>query len=132
MPALLRLRWRAVAGMVHLGMFALSLWIAYLLRFDFVIPRVELPLFYRGLAAAMLVKAAIFYLLRMDREQWWQYLGLNDLIRLAKANALASLAFTFVCYTLISPGFPRSIYCLDLLITFLTSCLLYTSPSPRD
>lgn len=121
MPGLIRLRWRAVAGLVHLGMFALSLWVAYLLRFDFVIPRVELPLFYRGLAVATLLKAAVFYLLRMDREQWWQYLGLADLIRLCKANALASLAFTFVCYTLVSPGFPRSIYCLDFLITFLVT-----------
>ena len=30
--------------LLHLGMFALSLWIAYLLRFDFVIPRIEFPL----------------------------------------------------------------------------------------
>lgn len=119
MPQLLRLRWRLVAGAAHVGMFAFSLWIAYLLRFDFVIPRIEVPLFYRGLAAAMLVKAAIFYVVRMDREQWWQYLGLADLIRLGKATALASLVFACACYTLVSPAFPRSIYCLDMLVTFL-------------
>ena len=117
----LRLRWRATAGLAHLAMFALCLWIAYLLRFDFVIPPVERPLFYRGLLAAMLFKGAIFFLLRMDQEQWWQYVGLADLIRLAKANLMASVVFAYVCYTLISSGFPRSIYCLDLLVTFLVS-----------
>jgi FlaA1/EpsC-like NDP-sugar epimerase len=117
----LRLRWRATAGLAHLVMFAFCLWIAYLLRFDFVIPQVERPLFYRGLVAAMLFKGAIFFLLRMDQEQWWQYVGLADLIRLAKANLMASVVFAYVCYTLISSGFPRSIYCLDLLVTFLAS-----------
>ena len=117
----LRLRWRATAGLAHLAMFAFCLWIAYLLRFDFVIPLVERPLFYRGLVAAMLFKGAIFFLLRMDQEQWWQYVGLADLIRLAKANLMASVVFAYVCFTLISSGFPRSIYCLDLLVTFLVS-----------
>src|SRR5579885_3200049 len=77
MSARIRLRWRAAAGAVHLVIFALSLWAAYLLRFDFFIPHWERPLFYRGLLLVAFLKPAIFYLLRMDREQWWSHVGMS-------------------------------------------------------
>jgi FlaA1/EpsC-like NDP-sugar epimerase len=120
----IRLRWRAAAGAVHLVIFALSLWVAYLLRFDFFIPQCERPLFYRGLLIVIFIKPAIFYLLRMDREQWWQHVGMSDLVRLGRANLAASFVFVATGYTWLGPSFPRSVYCLDLLLAFLGCAFL--------
>jgi FlaA1/EpsC-like NDP-sugar epimerase len=117
----LGLRYRLCAGLYYLGVVGASFWIAYLLRFDFSIPRTELPLFWRGLAVALLTKIIIFYVMRLDLERWWQYLGITDLIRLCEANVLSSLVFTAASYSLFSPAFPRSIYCLDLLVTLVAS-----------
>ena len=110
---------RLAIGLLHLIMIALSLETAFLLRFDFSIPKTVTSLLYPGLAIALAVKMTVFQLTRHHRRWWWRFVDMVDLYRLFKANALASLAFTAVTAILIGPRFPRSIYCLDFLICFL-------------
>jgi FlaA1/EpsC-like NDP-sugar epimerase len=53
---------------------------------------------------------------------WWRYVSLPDLIRLTLANVAATVIVTVITITLGPPGFPRSIYVIDLLV-----CVLLTS-----
>ncbi len=110
---------RFVIGLWHLGMIALSLVMAYLLRFEFSIPHSEMQVFYRGLWAAWLVKIVVFYFSGLQQRWWWRFVGMVDLSRVLAANVLASSAFTVTGLALIGPAFPRSIYCIDFLLCFL-------------
>jgi len=114
----MRLTWSLLAGIAHLYVIGLALWISFLLRFDFAIPPAELALFRRGLLIALATKILLFYAMRVHLERWWRYLGFEDMIRLFGANAAASVVFTVAVYTLVGREFSRSICCLDLLICF--------------
>ena len=57
----MRLMWSLLAGIAHLYVIGLALWISFLLRFDFTIPSNELPLFYNGLLIALATKILLFY-----------------------------------------------------------------------
>jgi FlaA1/EpsC-like NDP-sugar epimerase len=101
-----------------------ALVIAFLLRFEFVIPSEKLPVLFEGLLLALIVKPPIFRVLKLDRGGWHN-LELTDLKTLFVGNFVASAAFTIAAYMLIGPKFPRSVYCIDLLINFLiTTCML--------
>jgi FlaA1/EpsC-like NDP-sugar epimerase len=112
---------RQAVWTAQIGIFALSGLAAFLLRFDLNIPRG-----YRWhLACALLtwigVKIAVFRLAKLDRG-WWLYLSATDLMWLGLGNLLGSfLSCTVIRYTA-PPGFPRSIYLIDLVI-----CLLGTA-----
>ncbi len=96
----------------------LSLLAAFLLRFDFSIPPPYTKLLYNSLWLAVVLKMAMFYVVGLHRG-WWRFVGMPDLLRVLAANANGSLAFAVVNYTLVGPRFPRSVYCIDLLICFL-------------
>ncbi len=110
---------RFFIGLWHLTMIALSILLAYLLRFDFSIPRDEIVLFYRGLWLALSVKMLVFYLTGLHRRWWWRFVDMIDLYRVLVANVFASLGFVAAALVVIGPAFPRSIYCLDFLLCFL-------------
>jgi FlaA1/EpsC-like NDP-sugar epimerase len=94
---------------------------AFLLRFDFAVPRVELPQLFEGLALAYPVKMAVFYAVRLHKG-WWKYVGMNDLMRALLGNIMASALFTVLALMLIGSQFPRSIYFIDFLVCFLAMC----------
>jgi FlaA1/EpsC-like NDP-sugar epimerase len=98
----------------------LSLAASFLLRFDFSIPPGELPHLYRALWPALALKSLAFWVARLDRG-WWRFAGIADLHRVLVANAAGSLAFTAVAAMWIGPGFPRSVYLIDLLLCFLAT-----------
>jgi FlaA1/EpsC-like NDP-sugar epimerase len=97
---------------------AMALTGAFLLRFDFAIPRAVIPTLYRGLWLALILKAFPFRLASLDRG-WWRFVGMADLLRVLVANAAGSLAFAAVALLAIGTPFPRSIYFIDFLICFL-------------
>ena len=101
-----------------------ALVIAFLLRFEFVIPSEKIPVLWEGILLVLLVKLPIFRALKLDRGGWHN-LELSDLKAQFVGNFVASSAFTIAAYVLIGPKFPRSVYCIDLLVNFLiTSCIL--------
>jgi len=55
----------------------ISLVSAFLLRFDFSIPAMEIRHLKVGLLIALLTKLSIFYLLGLDRG-WWRFTGINE------------------------------------------------------
>ena len=117
---ILKLRyWRKSVMLTLLGgVAALSLLAAFMLRFEFLIPRVELAHLKAGLLIAICIKLIVFHLFRCDRGGW-RYTGLADMNVLLAANLSGSILFALSAFALYGASFPRSVYCIDLLICFL-------------
>jgi FlaA1/EpsC-like NDP-sugar epimerase len=102
----------------NLLIFAASLTLAYLLRFDFALPPSEVPLLYWGIAFALAIKSSAFYFFGIDRG-WSGYAGISDAQRILRANVFASAFFAIAVVFVVGSGFPRSVYCIDFLLCFL-------------
>jgi len=119
-----RLRaWPGATLPMQICIIGVAYWLAWLLRFDFVIPAREMPNFYRGLAIVELAKLVLFLAAGLGRENWWCHHGLSDLVRLGVHNVLESLSASIMLFAVIGVEFPRSVYLLDLLLCFLLSGL---------
>ena len=109
---------RLAVWAAQIGVFALSGVAAFLLRFDFSLP----PGYMRHLAYALPiwigVKIVVFRVAKLDRG-WWRYVSVADLLRVLLGNIAGSTLSCVVILCIAPPGFPRSIYLLDLMICFL-------------
>jgi FlaA1/EpsC-like NDP-sugar epimerase len=93
---------------------------AFLLRFDFAIPKVFHYHLLVGLCIWAVAKIIVFQLYGLDRG-WWRYVSVPDLLRVAYAN-LAGSALGGIGILLFAPrGFPRSIYFVDFLVCFIAT-----------
>ncbi len=104
-----------------LGVISLSYFAAWLLRFDFSIPRSERQNLFEGLRVVLLVKGLIFCALQRRLDRWLRYAGFQDAVRLLQENVVASLFAGATLYSTIGAGFPRSVVCLDLMACVLAS-----------
>ena len=111
---------RRVIWAVQTGLFAVSGIIAFLLRFDLSLPPRETAHLVYALPAWIVAKIIVFRITRLDRG-WWRFVSLADLPRLAMGNLVGSFFGTLAILWLAPPGFPRSVYVLDLIV-----CLLLT------
>jgi FlaA1/EpsC-like NDP-sugar epimerase len=89
---------------------------AFLLRFDFRIPPADVVQFKHGLIVAVAVKLPVFISMRLHREHWSTLPGMSDLMRVVKANTVASTAFTAATLIVVGGDFSRSVYCLDFAL----------------
>jgi FlaA1/EpsC-like NDP-sugar epimerase len=103
------------------GIFAASAGAAFLLRFDFSVPAFYLRYIPYALAIWLPAKFVVFYAAKLDRG-FWRYLSAIDLIRISVANVIASVICFFLIRRLAPPGFPRSLYVLDLMVCFFGTC----------
>jgi len=103
------------------GIFAASAVAAFLLRFDFSVPEFYFRYIPYALAIWLPIKFAVFYAAKLDRG-FWRYVSAIDLIRLSVANIIASVIGFFFIRGLAPPGFPRSLYVLDLMVCFFGTC----------
>jgi len=96
-------------AIVHLLLFAFSLWVAYGLRYEFRIPPAALPIpdtesilpsqvgvptsvwasFFELLAFVLLVKLLVFGYFRLYAG-WWQYVSIQDLVETFKASHIST------------------------------------------
>ena len=113
------IRWALVEAS-QIGIFSLSGVAAFLLRFDFSLPPAYLRHLAYALAIWIVVKIAVFHSVKLDRGLW-RYLTVTDLFRIAIGNLIASVASCILILFIAPPGFPRSIYLLDLMICFLAT-----------
>ena len=74
---------------VHLAVFAVVYWFAFLLRFDFAIPSSSLGLYWRTLWWVLGVKFTVFLLLR-QYEGWWVHVTFSDLTAVIRASVVAT------------------------------------------
>ena len=93
---------------------------AFLLRFDLVLPSIYLRHLAYAIPIWVLVKFVVFHAAKLDRGLW-SHLYTSDLIRIAFANLIASTASCILILFIAPPGFPRSIYLLDLMTCFLAT-----------
>jgi FlaA1/EpsC-like NDP-sugar epimerase len=97
---------------------AVSLLLAFLLRFDFDVRKLDWEIYLQLLPALITLKLAIFWWQGTFRG-WWRYVSIADVVDLARANSIASVAFIlYVVFYHRLNGIPRSVLVLDGLICF--------------
>lgn len=101
----------------------LSVWLAFLLRFDFRMPQQEMPALLTALWLGVPLKLVVFCLTLSGHRNLGQYAGMQDVVQLAVGNAAASAGFTLAMAVTVGSVFPRSVYVLDFLLSFVGMCL---------
>ncbi len=111
---LLRRR-RLVAELIGASIVGAALASSFLLRFEFAVPAIYLPMLATALPWALAVKLTVFRAFGL-RDLAWRHIGFDDLLRIAAANTSASIALACVLRLALGPAFPRSIYVLDFVL----------------
>ena len=111
---------RVPVSLIYTVVFAVSVLIAYMLRFEYAIPKEELPNLMRGMLVAVAVKMIAIRISGLDRG-WLGYAGLYDLPMIAATNVGASIVFGLVTHFLVAPSFPRSVFAIDFLLALLAT-----------
>jgi FlaA1/EpsC-like NDP-sugar epimerase len=97
------------------GLVFSSLVLSWLLRFDFSLPN-RRGLLLSGLLLVV-VRVATLRLFNLDHG-WWHFASVSDATAILKAVTTGSLAFYILNrYAWAGPGFPRSVYVLEAIIT---------------
>jgi FlaA1/EpsC-like NDP-sugar epimerase len=113
----LRVRfWLLVLG--HSAIFSLSLFLVFLLRFDFQWPANAAQMFWHCLPAVVGIKLVCFYLLR-SFHGWWRYIAFSDLRVLAKATATATIVLVIADHFVLPFQIPRSVLIVDSVFAFV-------------
>ena len=103
--------WRDPA--LHLVLIAVGYRLAYELRFDFGVPAEEAQMFWISLPLLVILRLATFAVAGVFRA-YWLHFGLQDLLNLAVAVTLSSLAFVLALFLAhLFPGVPRSVLLVD-------------------
>ena len=108
---------RILIDLLHAAIVAGSIAAAFLLQFEFAIPKPELHHLTTAVWIAVAVKIAIFMLAGFDRG-WWRYVGIGDVYTLLVGNFAASGAVRPGEPCGDGPVLPRSLYVIDFLICF--------------
>ncbi|HEY3044905.1 MAG TPA: nucleoside-diphosphate sugar epimerase/dehydratase [Vicinamibacterales bacterium] len=115
---LLQLR-RPVIAAVHACLIVLAWFGSFAVRLDFNVADQFRTAMLSTLPFVIVIKLAVFYAFRLF-QGWWKYVGLNDLIDIAKASAVGTAGvFLAILGIFGTTDFPRSVLLLDLIFTFL-------------
>ena len=96
-----------------------SLFLAYSLRFDGNIPSGEIDNFLKIVFWVAPLKLLSFFYFGLYKGMW-RYTGIQDLKNLIKACLISSsVIVAILLLTIRFQGYPRSIFPLDLMLTFL-------------
>lgn len=106
------------------AIFTLALIVAYFLRFDFSLPQTSVNQIMLLLPFLIPVKLAVFFFMRLYRGIW-RYFSVEDTWRLVYASLISTLlTITFIVYVHGFAGFPRSVFVIDGVLTFLLCGIL--------
>ncbi|MEZ5401933.1 MAG: nucleoside-diphosphate sugar epimerase/dehydratase [Bryobacteraceae bacterium] len=100
------------------SMMALSLFLAFLVRFDFALPPEEIDHLKQAVWIALIAKMTAFYVCGRGSATW-RYSGIFDAHRILLGQVVGSALFVVGTYLWIGPAFPRSVYAIDFLIALL-------------
>lgn len=108
---------RALVIAVHLLLVVLSYALAFMLRFDGLIPRTYAATFAVTLLPLLVFRLIAFAAFRLYTG-WWRYVGMSDLFALLKAVGVSSVLFTAsLVFTGHAYTFPRSVIVIDAILT---------------
>ena len=103
-------------------LFIFALYLSYLLRFEGVIPKSELPQFFYSLPLFVGIKLLTYYFFQIYRFTW-SYVGLYELLKIFKVQTLCSLLISaiilFLTYGKSFKGFPRSVFLIDYALSLI-------------
>jgi FlaA1/EpsC-like NDP-sugar epimerase len=122
-----KLAWlrRLLIILVHMVLAGAAFYVAYVLRFlDLpakevvaLLPRAEWDIFLRLLPFVIVWKMASLAWFQLF-QGIWRYVGTHDLVRIIKACTAGTLGIILtVVFLRVAPGFPRSVYLLDWLVS---------------
>jgi len=100
---------------IHIVLVSLSYFLAFLLRFDFRLPREQWMLFLWTLPLVVGVRIGVFAGFHMHKGLW-RYVSMPDVIGILKGVTLSSLIFVTGILVFFGHGFPRSIFVLDWVL----------------
>jgi FlaA1/EpsC-like NDP-sugar epimerase len=106
---------RLIAEAIGAAIICAALSASFLLRFEFAVPELYLPMLVAAIPWALAVKLTVFRVFGL-RDLAWRYIGFDDLLRIAAANAASSLLLALALSIALGASFPRSIYLLDLVL----------------
>ncbi len=110
---------RMVVFTTHLALVVVSYALAFILRFDRMIPAAYWSMFLATLAPLIVFRLGAFAFYRLY-SGWWRYVGMRDMFALIKAIAISSAMFTaLLVFTGQAYEFPRSVIVIDALLTLL-------------
>jgi FlaA1/EpsC-like NDP-sugar epimerase len=97
-----------------------ALFLAFLIRFEFHIPRPYLILYYQILTLVLIIKIACFYFFDLYRGMW-RFTSIADLLNIIKASCVSSLLVISLIHFSHSRsvGVPRSVFIMDWCFTIL-------------
>ncbi len=96
-------------------------WLAFILRFNFSIPEINLKMFFATLPVLVLIRVLCFYFFGLYSGVW-RYASMNDMLRILKATVLSSFLFlVYVGFVYQLIDFPRSVFIIDW---FIIVCLI--------
>ena len=100
-------------AVVHLAIFGLVYWVAFLLRFDFAIPASDMKIFWGSLPWVLGIKFVVF-LVAGQYDGWWTYVTFGDLVALVRYS-LAATFFIAAAHYFLSLGYylPRYVILID-------------------
>jgi len=113
------MRWSLLLA-AQASMFALAGIAAFLLRFEFKIPSMYVRHALYALSIWIIVKSIAFQIANLNRRGL-RYVSISDVVRLLVANAAGSVVSCALILLLAPPGFPRSIYLSDLVLSILVT-----------
>ena len=98
----------------HAVIFAAAYWSAFMLRFGFVVPRVDFDIFCSTLGWAVGTQLLIFGVLGQFHG-WWRYVTFADLTALLRASAVSLAALAAIDY-FFQLRIPRGVNLLDSIL----------------
>src|SRR5512146_3297490 len=113
-PVDVALRYRvAVKFLLHMAIFIIANYLAYLIRFDFHVPDPYRSVVI-GTIPVLLVTKALGFLSFGLFHGWWRYVSIKDVLPIVGGCTLGSALFAGTVYFMWGPyHVPRSIYLLD-------------------
>lgn len=102
---------------------AFSMETAFLLRFEFSIPRVEMQHLFAAIAITLVVKLPVFYAFGVQRG-WFLSTSIEDLKRILTTCLIGSCLFSLAAFLVYGNEFPRSVYVLDCVFSVSIVCAL--------
>jgi FlaA1/EpsC-like NDP-sugar epimerase len=106
------------------AIFILAFMGSYLLRFEFILDPISVNQIRLLLPFIIPLKLVVFFSLRLYRGMW-RFFSVEDTWRLAYASVSSTLlVIAFVVYVYGFTGFPRSVFVMDGVLTFLLCGIL--------
>jgi FlaA1/EpsC-like NDP-sugar epimerase/lipopolysaccharide/colanic/teichoic acid biosynthesis glycosyltransferase len=98
---------------IQIGVFILSNYLAFFVRFDGDIPGRETASFLKYLPLLVLLRIIFLFVFSLGKGLW-RYVGVRDLLNITSAISLGSVGFVIIVrYFFADTFYPRSIYVLD-------------------